>query len=240
MPKKKTEDLWREVRFDAAGLVPAVVQESGSGRVLMLAYMNRESLARTLKTGYTHFFSRSRQSLWKKGETSGHTQAVVSIRLDCDGDAVVVEVEQVGPACHTGEPSCFFRRVAGQRLVRSTEEATGAVLERVYRVIRDRKSHPISGSYVAALFADGLDRILKKVAEESGEMLLAAKNGDRDQIVWETADLWFHSLVALGYYDIPPAMIFQELQRRFGARGPHARGRRAAVRTAKRSRAPSR
>lgn len=239
MGKRKAADLWREARFDASGLIPAVVQESGSGRVLMLAYMNRESLALTLKTGFTHFFSRSRRSLWKKGETSGHTQAVVSIRLDCDGDALVLEVEQVGPACHTGEPTCFFRRVEGTRLVRAADEATGAVLDQVYRVIRDRKKHPVNGSYVTALFAEGLDRILKKVAEEAGEVLLASKNGGRDQIVWETADLWFHSLVALGYHDIPPAVIYQELQRRFGARRPRA-GRPAPVRAAKRSRAPSR
>jgi phosphoribosyl-ATP pyrophosphohydrolase/phosphoribosyl-AMP cyclohydrolase len=238
--KKRAADLWREARFDAAGLIPAVVQERGSGRVLMLAYMNRESLALTLKTGFTHFFSRSRHALWKKGETSGHTQAVASIRLDCDGDALVVEVDQVGPACHTGESSCFFRRVEGKRLVHATDEATAAVLDRVYRVIRDRKEHPIAGSYVAALFAEGLDQILKKVAEEAGEVLLASKNGGRDQIVWETADLWFHSLVTLGYHDIPPTVIYQELQRRFGARRPHARGKRATVRSAKRSRAPSR
>lgn len=230
--KRKQPAAGRGVRFDAAGLVPAIVQEQGSGRVLMLAYMNRESLALTVKTGFTHFFSRSRRTLWRKGETSGHTQRVRSIRLDCDGDALVVEVDQTGPACHTGAPSCFFRTIEGRRLVRAAVEPNGAVLDRVYRVIRDRKTHPVDGSYVAALFAGGLDKILKKVAEEAGEMLLASKNGSRDQIVWETADLWFHSLVALGHHDIPPAAIYEELERRFGARprGKPAAGKHKAVR----------
>jgi phosphoribosyl-ATP pyrophosphohydrolase/phosphoribosyl-AMP cyclohydrolase len=220
--KNTTETLWKSVRFDVAGLIPAVVQERGSGRVLMLAYMNRESLERTLKTGFTHFFSRSRRTLWKKGETSGHTQRVESIRLDCDGDALVVEVEQTGPACHTGNPTCFFRRVDGERLTPDSDGG-GAVLDRVYRVIQDRKAQPVAGSYVASLFAGGVDRILKKVAEEAGEVLLASKNGERDQIVWETADLWFHTLVALGHHDIPPAAIYDELARRITSRAPEPR-----------------
>lgn len=235
MPKAKTNkptDFGKTLRFDAAGLVPAIVQERASGRVLMLAYMNREALALTLRTGSTHFYSRSRRTLWKKGETSGHTQAVVSVRVDCDGDALVVEVDQAGPACHTGEPSCFFRRVEGNRLVRVTDGPTGAVLDRVYRVILDRKAHPVDGSYVASLFAEGLDRILKKVAEEAGEMLLASKNGARDQIVWETADLWFHSLIALGHHEISPAAIYEELERRFGSRPRRPSKRRPAARRA--------
>jgi phosphoribosyl-ATP pyrophosphohydrolase/phosphoribosyl-AMP cyclohydrolase len=238
--KPEATDLQREVRFDAAGLVPAIIQEQGSGRVLMLAYMNREALALTLKTGMTHFYSRSRQTLWQKGETSGHTQTVVSVRLDCDGDALIVEVEQVGPACHTGEVSCFFRRAEGRRLVHAAAGATGAVLDRVYGVIRDRKAHPVDGSYVAALFAAGLDKILKKVAEEAGEVLLAAKDGERGQIIWETADLWFHSLVALGYHGIPPAAIYEELERRFGARPGRSDTKLPAVRGKRRSRARSR
>ena len=225
---------WREVRFDRAGLIPAVVQERGSGRVLMVACMNRESLALTIETGFTHFWSRSRKRLWKKGETSGHTQRLVALRVDCDGDALLVEVEQEGPACHTGEGSCFFRRAAdGRGKQRSVERhqhaaagtrdwvrdpAAGgqAVLDRVYAVIRDRKAHPREGSYVASLFAGGLDRILKKVGEEAGEVVIASKNGGPEQIVWETADLWFHTLVALGYHEIPPEAVFAELERRFG------------------------
>jgi phosphoribosyl-ATP pyrophosphohydrolase/phosphoribosyl-AMP cyclohydrolase len=233
--KKEVDNLWRAIRFDAAGLIPAVVQERGSGRVLMLAYMNRESLERTLKTGFTHFFSRSRRTLWKKGETSGHTQRVASVRLDCDGDALVVEVEQTGPACHTGAPTCFFRRVEGERLA-PDPDGGGAVLDRVYRVIQDRKAHPVKGSYVASLFAGGVDHILKKVAEEAGEVLLASKNGERDQIVWETADLWFHTLVALGHHDIPPAAIYDELTRRFTNRAPASRKRTTAKPTRARKR----
>jgi phosphoribosyl-ATP pyrophosphohydrolase/phosphoribosyl-AMP cyclohydrolase len=219
-------EWWREVRFDRAGLIPAVVQERGSGRVLMVACMNRESLALTITTGFTHFWSRSRKSLWKKGETSGHTQRVVALRVDCDGDALLVEVEQEGPACHTGEGSCFFRRAADGRgkqrsavaldWVRDPAAGGQGVLDRVYAVIRDRKAHPREGSYVASLFAGGLDRILKKVGEEAGEVVIASKNGASEQIVWETADLWFHTLVALGYHEIPPEAVFAELERRFG------------------------
>jgi len=209
-------EWWREVRFDRAGLIPAVVQERGSGRVLMVACMNRESLALTITTGFTHFWSRSRKSLWKKGETSGHTQRVVALRVDCDGDALLVEVEQEGPACHTGEGSCFFRRAADGRWVRDPAAGGQAVLDRVYAVIRDRKAHPREGSYVASLFAGGLDRILKKIGEEAGEVVIASKNGAPEQIVWETADLWFHTLVALGYHEIPPEAVFAELERRFG------------------------
>jgi phosphoribosyl-ATP pyrophosphohydrolase/phosphoribosyl-AMP cyclohydrolase len=221
---KKTEvdSLWSAIKFDAAGLIPAVVQERGSGRVLMLAYMNRESLERTLGTGFTHFFSRSRQTLWKKGETSGHTQRVTSLRLDCDGDTLVVEVEQTGPACHTGSPTCFFRRVDGERLT-PDPDGGGAVLDHVYRVIQDRKAHPVEGSYVVSLLKGGVDRILKKVAEEAGEVVLASKNGERGQIVWEVADLWFHTLVALGYHDIPPTAIYDELTQRFTHRAPAPR-----------------
>ncbi|HET8761035.1 MAG TPA: bifunctional phosphoribosyl-AMP cyclohydrolase/phosphoribosyl-ATP diphosphatase HisIE [Nitrospiria bacterium] len=222
--KKEVDSLWSAIKFDAAGLIPAVVQERGSGRVFMLAYMNRESLELTLKTGFTHFFSRSRQALWKKGETSGHTQRVESVRLDCDGDTLIVEVEQTGPACHTGEPTCFFRLVDGEQLT-PDPDGGGAVLDRVYRVIQDRKAHPVEGSYVASLLAGGVDRILKKVAEEAGEVVLASKNGARDQIVWEVADLWFHTLVALGHHDIPPSAIYDELTRRFTHRAPAPRKR---------------
>jgi phosphoribosyl-ATP pyrophosphohydrolase/phosphoribosyl-AMP cyclohydrolase len=207
-------------------LIPAVIQERDSGRVLMVAFMSRESLDLTLNTGFTHFWSRSRKALWKKGETSGHTQRVVSLRVDCDGDALLVEVDQEGPACHTGETSCFFRRSADGRWTREAPPAGSAVaapsgsaertvLDRVYAVIRDRKAHPREGSYVASLFEGGIDRILKKVSEEAGEVVIASKNGARDAIIWETADLWFHTLVALGYHDISPQAIFEELERRF-------------------------
>jgi phosphoribosyl-ATP pyrophosphohydrolase/phosphoribosyl-AMP cyclohydrolase len=235
--KKDVESLWSAIKFDAAGLIPAVVQERGSGRVLMLAYMNRESLERTLTTGYTHFFSRSRQTLWKKGETSGHTQRVTSLRLDCDGDTVLVEVEQTGPACHTGSPTCFFRRVEGEQLT-PDPDGGGAMLDRVYRIIQDRKAHPVEGSYVASLLAGGADKILKKVAEEAGEVLLASKNGERGQIVWEVADLWFHTLVALGHHDIPPTAIYDELAKRFTQRAPAAPTRTAAKPKRTRKRAP--
>jgi phosphoribosyl-ATP pyrophosphohydrolase/phosphoribosyl-AMP cyclohydrolase len=207
-------EWWREVRFDRAGLIPAVVQERGSGRVLMVACMNRESLALTITTGFTHFWSRSRKSLWKKGETSGHTQRVVALRVDCDGDALLVEVEQEGPACHTGEGSCF-RRAADGRWVRDPPPGARACSTASTRHPRPEGA-PREGSYVASLFAGGLDRILKKVGEEAGEVVIASKNGASEQIVWETADLWFHTLVALGYHEIAPEAVFAELERRFG------------------------
>lgn len=248
--KKRDPAWWRAVRFDDAGLVPAVVQERGGGRVLMVAYMNRESLALTRRTGFTHFWSRSRGQLWKKGDTSGHVQRVVSIRLDCDGDTLLIEVDQEGPACHTGSDSCFFRRAAASRWIEEHVPEGQAILARVYGVIQDRKAHPREGSYVSSLLTGGLDRILKKVGEEAGEAIIASKNGVAGRIVSETADLWFHTLVALGYHDVPPQAVFDELARRFGrpARGtaaapppvPATRRRRATKAPAPSRRSPRR
>jgi phosphoribosyl-ATP pyrophosphohydrolase/phosphoribosyl-AMP cyclohydrolase len=190
--------------------------------------MNAEALARTLETGLAHYYSRSRQRLWRKGEESGHVQRVREILYDCDGDTLLLKVDQEVAACHTGNRSCFFRElpIAG---VASREAADGrfdpkavyaglGILADVYGVILDRKVHAPEGSYVASLLAKGRDEILKKILEESAEVLTASKDGDRGQLIYEMADLWFHTLVLLADHDIRPEEIAQELGRRFGKR----------------------
>jgi phosphoribosyl-ATP pyrophosphohydrolase/phosphoribosyl-AMP cyclohydrolase len=216
-----SETLASQVKWDDRGLVPAVVQDVADGRVLMLAYMDRESLAKTVETGYTHFHSRSRGVLWKKGETSGHVQRVREIRLDCDGDTVLIRVDQTGPACHTGAPTCFFRRAEDGELVRDEEAGTlYGELARLFATIQERRAAgDPEASYVAQLFAKGRDHILKKVAEEAGEVLLAAKGGDPKAVTREAADLLFHLLVALAEAGLTPADVAAELRARRGVSG---------------------
>jgi phosphoribosyl-AMP cyclohydrolase / phosphoribosyl-ATP pyrophosphohydrolase len=203
--------------FDALGLIPAVVQDWRDGTVLMVAFMNQEALRKTVETQSVHFWSRSRQTLWEKGETSGHKLQLKDLFLDCDGDALLVKVEPVGPTCHTGERACFFSRLDSAET--KTSEAWGGVLERLYQTIRERKRQPSSESYTSKLLEGSVDRILKKVVEEAGEVAIAGKGGKKDEIVYETADLFFHILVMLGYHNIPPQEIYQELATRFGKSG---------------------
>ena len=184
-----------EIKFDEQGLVPAIVQDARTRRVLTLAYMNKESLQRTLETGETWFWSRSRQQLWHKGETSGHTQRVETISLDCDADALLVDVTPAGPACHTGAESCFFNTLLDQN--GQTASELGETLRRLYELITTRKRERPEGSYTTYLFDQGLDKILKKVGEESTETIVAAKNGDRASLVNESSDLLYHLLVLL-------------------------------------------
>jgi phosphoribosyl-ATP pyrophosphohydrolase/phosphoribosyl-AMP cyclohydrolase len=207
--------------FDEQGLLPAVVQDWRDGTVLMVGWMNREALDKTLASKSVHFWSRSRKKLWEKGETSGHRLVLKDLFLDCDGDTVLVKAEPVGPTCHTGERACFFRRVGPDGTVEEhkTTDAAGMILDRVYRIILDRKASPQADSYVASLFKGGSDRILKKVSEEAGEVLLASKNGKREEVIYEVADLVFHTLLVLGYHDIAPEAIYQELAQRFGKTG---------------------
>lgn len=175
------------VKFDEQGLVPAIVQDARTREVLMLAYMNRDSLARTIETGETWFWSRSRNELWHKGEASGNTQQVVSLTSDCDNDAIVVLVNPAGPACHTGTRSCF-----------DVEDGDfDVVLQNLYELIQSRERDRPSGSYTTYLFDKGLDKILKKVGEESAETIIAAKNDDRKLFVAEVSDLVYHLLVLL-------------------------------------------
>jgi phosphoribosyl-ATP pyrophosphohydrolase/phosphoribosyl-AMP cyclohydrolase len=215
-------DLAAQVRWDAAGLVPAVVQDAADGRVLMVAWMNPEALEKTLATGQTHFWSRSRGELWRKGGTSGNVQAVREVRLDCDGDTLLVKVDPAGPACHTGAPTCFFRRAEADGALAEAPEAASlhGALARLYAVILERRAAgDAEGSYVASLFAKGDDAILKKVAEEAGEVLLAAKGGDPGAVTREAADLLFHLLVALAAAGVTPDEVAAELARRDGVSG---------------------
>ncbi len=215
------------LQFDAQGLIPAIVQDWRDGTVLMVGFMNREAVTKTLETGRVHFWSRSRQRLWEKGETSGNRLVLKDVFVDCDRDTLLVKADAVGPTCHTGERSCFFARPQedGQVDANKTYEAHGALLEAIHRTIMDRKISPTSGSYVSSLFEGGQDRILKKVAEEAGEVLLASKNGKPDEIIHEVADLIFHTLVLLGYHDLAPRDVQQELAQRFGRSGIRLSGK---------------
>jgi phosphoribosyl-ATP pyrophosphohydrolase/phosphoribosyl-AMP cyclohydrolase len=195
----------KTVRFDENGLVPAIVQDVRTREVLTLAYMNEKSLARTIETGETWFWSRSRNELWHKGETSGNTQEVVSLAHDCDNDAIVVLVDPAGPACHTGARSCFNLQAS---------EQPGRLLHELYALIQSRKRERPDGSYTTYLFDKGLDKILKKVGEESAETIIAAKNDDPKQLVAEVADLLYHLLVLLVARDANLDDVHDELARR--------------------------
>ena len=204
-------------KFDAQGLIPAVVQDWCDGTVLMVAFMNKEALEKTVETKFVHFWSRSRQTLWEKGETSGHRLRVKDLFLDCDGDALLVKVEPIGPTCHTGERACFFSRPDTPET--KTSESWGGILERLSQTIQERKRQPLRESYTSTLLEGGVDRILKKVVEEAGEVAIAGKGGKKDEIVYETADLLFHTLVALGYHGITLQDVYQELASRYGKSG---------------------
>lgn len=203
------------IRWDARGLVPAIVQDAHTGQVLMLAYMNEDSLQRTLETGETWFWSRSRGELWHKGATTGNTQRVVELRYDCDGDTLLVRVEPSGPACHTGQQSCFYRRLPDEAEA-GPPPAPGGVLAHLEAVIQDRKAHPRSGSYTCQLLDEGLPRIVKKVGEEAIETLVAAQSEGDERLVSEIADLVYHVLVLLAARDLSWEEVEAELARRFG------------------------
>ncbi len=230
----------QNLKFDEQGLIPSIVQDDATGEVLMVAYMNAESLARTMQTGQTWFWSRSRQQLWHKGATSGHTQQVVDVRLDCDGDALLVRVIPNGPACHTGEQTCFYRGVnetdpprepAGKSsvihqadsplsLVNVAALDLGILLQDLYRLIQERKDQLPEGSYTTYLFNAGLDKILKKVGEESAETIIAAKNvsdgGTRKLLSGEISDLLYHLLVLMVEREVSLQDISNELSHRAG------------------------
>lgn len=202
---------WKDFKVNADGLVPAVVQDYKTGEVLMLAYMNEASFEATLRTGRMTYFSRSRQELWLKGETSGHFQYVKALYLDCDNDTVLAKVAQVGAACHTGKRSCFF-----QELVRKEYKETNPlrVFEDVYGVILDRKEHPKEGSYTNYLFDKGIDKILKKLGEEATEIVIAAKNPDAEEVKYEMADFLYHMMVLMAEKGVPWEEITEELANR--------------------------
>lgn len=196
------------IKFNGHGLVPAVVQDVYTREVLMLAYMNEESLKKTMETGETWFFSRSRNELWNKGATSGHTQIVKKMSYDCDGDTILVEVEQIGGiACHTGAKSCFFNTMY------ETEEKVFE-LGKLFQLIKDRKAEPVEGSYTNYLFDKGIDKILKKVGEECAEVIIAAKNPDLTELQYELSDLVYHSMVLMVERGLELKDIAEELKKR--------------------------
>ncbi len=239
-----------DVKFDAHGLIPAIAQDRDTGRILMVAWMNRESLQLTAERRQGVYFSRSRQALWHKGESSGHTQDVHEIRLDCDGDVIVLQITQNGGiACHTGRESCFYRVLTpeGWQIVDAVKKDPEAiygttthihhvtqnaenisasetldVLAQLGQIVQQRKNADPKSSYVASLYHKGLNKILEKVGEEAFETVIAAKDAtetDTQDLIYETADLWFHVIVMLGQFNVPPQAIIDELSRRFDLSG---------------------
>ena len=204
-----------DLRFDAQGLIPAVVQEADTGDVLMVAWMDRDAVTKTLETGATHFWSRSRQAPWRKGETSGHVQHVQRVYADCDADVLLVQVHQEGPACHTNNPTCFFTAMQGEG------RAAPTMLARIEQIVEQRKTAAPAGSYVGALLAKGEAAVTRKIGEEAVEVITAALGGEGDRrVVEEVADLWFHTLVLLGERGIPLRDVLKELARRHTERQP--------------------
>ncbi|KAA8710768.1 bifunctional phosphoribosyl-AMP cyclohydrolase/phosphoribosyl-ATP diphosphatase HisIE [Helicobacter canis] len=250
-------ELADKLDWDKSPLIPAVVQDSSTKEVLMLAFMDKQALQLTLESGYMHYFSRSKNRIWKKGERSGHTQKVESIALDCDNDALLFSITQVGAACHTGHKSCFFHKLdsSSAKELESTFSMDSAcalesktlesnaldsspkahasdlsqaydIMDTLYHTLLERKSAPESSSYTASLYAKGVNGFGKKIIEEAGEVLLALKDKDSGQIVYECADLLYHILVGLAYYNIHPEQVLAELQRRLGLSGLEEKARR--------------
>ena len=202
------QEILTKLKFDDAGLIPAIVQDYATHEVLTLAYMNRESLQISMDEGFTCFYSRSRQCLWRKGETSGNVQKIVSMRADCDGDALVVEVKKYGSACHTGAESCFFEELY------EDDELHPFSIRALHDIIKGRKEQPKNGSYTTYLFEKGLDKILKKVGEECTEVIIAAAKGDREETIYELGDLLYHSMVLMAEMDISYEDMIRELAKR--------------------------
>jgi phosphoribosyl-AMP cyclohydrolase / phosphoribosyl-ATP pyrophosphohydrolase len=225
-------ELLNELKFDDRGLIPVVTQDCRTDEVLMVAYMNKEALNKTLETGKVHYWSRSRNKLWLKGETSGHFQQVRSISIDCDGDSLLVKAEQKGAACHTGHHSCFYRKLDAEvennenssinkEVIAQTKGVTGDVdddlsnvIEEVFKVVLDRKNSPKEGSYTNYLFDKGLDKILKKVGEEASEVIIASKNMNNKDIKAEIADLFYHTFVLMVERGMNLDDIYSELKGR--------------------------
>ncbi|MEA5619133.1 bifunctional phosphoribosyl-AMP cyclohydrolase/phosphoribosyl-ATP diphosphatase HisIE [Cronbergia sp. UHCC 0137] len=209
LPSLKFAIPVEKVRYDDKGLVPAIIQDFLDGTVLMMAWMNQDSLLKTLETGETWFWSRSRQELWHKGATSGHIQKVESIRYDCDSDALLIGVEQIGDiACHTGERSCFHQ--VEEKIV----PPPGDMLSQLFQIVCDRRDHPNEDSYTCKLLAGGDNKILKKIGEESAEVVMACKDDDPDAIAGEVADLFYHTLVALAYHQVDLKSVYRHLHKR--------------------------
>jgi phosphoribosyl-ATP pyrophosphohydrolase/phosphoribosyl-AMP cyclohydrolase len=216
------EKILNKIDWQKQELLPVIVQDANNNEVLMMAYMDKEALELSLQTRIAHYFSRSKQRIWKKGESSGHTQEIESFFLDCDNDTLLLKVKQNGVACHTGRRSCFFTELESGESVHdveiNTQEAYG-VIDTLYHTIQERKNADPQTSWTAKLLSKGENTILKKVVEEAGEYCFAHKDDDEDEMVYEAADLTYHMLVALASKNISPDRIKQELARRFGMSG---------------------
>jgi phosphoribosyl-ATP pyrophosphohydrolase len=199
------------IKYNDAGLVPAIVQDYNTRQVLMMAWMNEDALKQSIATKKATFYSRSRQQLWVKGETSGNFQTIISIDYDCDGDTLLLQVVPAGPACHTGNTSCFYRNMM-------TDETNALgnidILPKLFALIADRKINPVEGSYTNYLFREGVDKIGKKIGEESAETIIAAKNDDPDELIYESSDLIYHLFVMLNNQGVDLTSIFRELTKR--------------------------
>lgn len=217
------ENIINKVDFKKQdGLIPVIAQDSETNEVLMLAYMNKEALELTLKTNFAHYFSRSKQRIWKKGESSNHTQEVKSINIDCDNDTILLKIKQNGVACHTGRKSCFFTNLETNNTESAVEIDTTAaygVIETLYHTIQEKKNDDPKKSYTAKLLQGKENSMLKKIVEEAGEFTYAVKDNDIEEVIYEGADLMYHCLVALASKNVSPDRIKQELSRRFGLSG---------------------
>jgi len=227
------ENILKKVDFSKQddGLVPVITQEIGTNEILMLAYMNKEALELTLKTNFAHYFSRSKQRIWKKGESSNHTQEIQSIQIDCDNDTILLKVIQNGVACHTGRKSCFFTDLQTDTISSEVEIDTTAaygVIDTLYHTILEKKNDDPKTSYTAKLLQGKENSMLKKIVEEAGEFTFAVKDNDTEEIIYEGADLLYHSLVALASKNISPDRIKQEITTRFGMSGIEEKNSRVA------------
>ncbi|MFY9069657.1 bifunctional phosphoribosyl-AMP cyclohydrolase/phosphoribosyl-ATP diphosphatase HisIE [Aliarcobacter butzleri] len=203
-------------------LIPVITQDAKTNEVLMLAYMNKEALELTIKTNYAHYFSRSKQRIWKKGESSNHLQEIVEILVDCDNDTLLLKVNQTGVACHTGRKSCFYTNLKTDKIISDVEINTTAaygVIDTLYHTICKRKDEDVSKSYTAKLLKGNQNSMLKKIVEEAGEFTFAVKDDNEEEIIYEAADVTYHVLVALASKNINPDRVKQELARRFGISG---------------------
>lgn len=210
--KKKITDQDIALKYNEKGLIPAVVQDINTKKVLMVAYMNQKSLKRSLEIKETVFYSRSRQKLWHKGETSGNTQKIKDIYYDCDQDTLLVMVDPAGPACHTGHETCFYRKlIEGENLKKDKD----SIITELFQLINQRKENLPDESYTSYLFKEGLDKILKKVGEESSEVIIAAKNESKEELIYETVDLIYHLLVLLAEKNLKLEEIKEELENRY-------------------------
>lgn len=199
------------IKYNEAGLIPAIIQDYHTRQVLMMAWMNEDSLNQSIKTKKATFYSRSRQQLWVKGETSGNIQTIVTMDYDCDADTLLLQVIPTGPACHTGNTSCFYRNILTDE---NSANGNIEILPKLFKLIANRRANPVEGSYTNYLFEKGIDKICKKIGEESAETIIAAKNNDPDELVYESSDLIYHLFVLLNNQGVDLDAIYEELTKR--------------------------